>query len=605
VVLARDADGDSAGAGLGDELVLVALPGVQQFIEETRSVSDARAASEVYSRLSAEIVAECERPGIRLIFPSGSAESSGLPNRVVALCSPGVWPAVAAEVRARVESTWQGWVRQALKLRAGPVPETPVTPGMPQVQWVCVPSLPGGYPEQWESAQRLMAGRRQVRDFPAVQWRQRDLCSVGPRWPAEPMPAGLKEHQKTLLSAAGWVKRQWRAIHGLEGFPSTASIASAPFRLAVLEHLAEPDVRDAAGELTRVAREVIRITQGGDVTESRVPGLPDLGDQPGRWFASTGGPWVYPDRWQAESLAREAEADLSVLRPLAERGLKAARHLVEVMGRLEVPPPASYLAVVAQDLDNMGRFLSGHAESADRHRIEVTPAGHGQVSAALQDTGIVQRRRLEDREVLGLPAYTGGDDLLAFVPAVHALAAAQSCHDAVPPSLPTASTAICFFHYHASLRDALVSVRQQLAVAKELDGKHGLSVGYLRRSGVSEASVQPWRSGGADTARAFGVFARSSRYRLSPGLVTDLERDSRELARLSSLHPVAYRAELARLIRRHLDGDPPAAEVTEVVAAITRLGGQEASKRPDQVPAADAWPLPAARVAVFLRQEAR
>jgi CRISPR-associated protein Cmr2 len=106
---------------------------------------------------------------------------------------------------------------------------------MPLVHWVCVPSVSGGYPAQWREAQRLLAARRRIRDFPAVEWPQRALCVLGPRWPAEPVPGGLKEHEKAALSAAGWVKRRWRKIHDLGGFPSTASIASAPFRRAVLE----------------------------------------------------------------------------------------------------------------------------------------------------------------------------------------------------------------------------------------------------------------------------------------------------------------------------------------------------------------------------------
>jgi len=92
---------------------------------------------------------------------------------------------------------------------------------------------------QWREAQRLLAARRRVRDFPAVEWPQRALCVLGPRWPAEPVPAGLKEHEKAALSAAGWMKRRWRKIHDLGGFPSTASIASAPFRRAALEHLGD------------------------------------------------------------------------------------------------------------------------------------------------------------------------------------------------------------------------------------------------------------------------------------------------------------------------------------------------------------------------------
>ncbi len=596
--------GDSGHNGRQHELVLIALPGVQQFIDETRSVSDARAASEIYSELTAEIVRACEPAG-KVIFPAQSSGSGGLPNRVVALFPEGEWTSLAPAVTRRVEVAWRGWVRQALNVKDDQVPRTP---GMPQVQWVLVPPKPGpgGYAEQWARAQALMAARRQVRDFPAgVEWKRRELCGIGPRWPAEPPPAGAKDHEKVPLSAAAWVKRRWRKINGLDGFASTSSIASGPFRQAVLDRLGEPEVRAAVGALSQVAREVIRITQGGDVRESRLPGLSERADEPGRWFASTGGPWVYEDRWQAESLARESKADAAALTPLVSRGRDAARQLAETMKQLGVEEPASHLAVIVSDLDDFGKFLSGQVESAGGEQLEVTIDWHRQVSASLHRAGRDQRSRLEDRAVLGLPVYAGGDDLLAFVPAGHALAGATSCHDAIPATLRRPSTGVCFFHYHASLRDALTSARELLQAAKGLDGKHGLGVGYLRRSGASERSVQPWEAGGAETAGSYGVFAGSRQYRLSPGLLADLDKDGAELARLSADWPDAYRAELTRLVARHLDGSPPAAEIAKTAGALAALGRHEATPRPPGVPAGAAWPLPAARVAVFLRQEAR
>lgn len=275
------------------------------------------------------------------------------------------------------------------------------------------------------------------------------------------------------------------------------------------------------------------------------------------------------------------------------------------MKKLTVEEPASHLAVIVADLDDFGKFLSGQVDSADGEQSEVDIDWHRQISESLHQVGREQRSALEDQAVLGLPVYAGGDDLLAFVPARHALAGAKSCHDLVPASLRRPSTGVCFFHYHASLRDALTSARELLDAAKGLDGKHGLGVGYLRRSGASEKSVQPWEAGGTETIGAYDVFAGSRQYRLSPGLLADLDRDSVELARLSADWPGVYRAELTRLVARHLDGNPPVAEVRRTAEAIAGLGQREAIPRPHGIPATGAWPLPAARVAVFLRQEAR
>lgn len=214
---------------------------------------------------------------------------------------------------------------------------------------------------------------------------------------------------------------------------------------------------------------------------------------------------------------------------------------------------------------------------------------------------------LEGTDHLGVPVYVGGDDLLAFTPAATALASARACHDKVPPILPTASTAVLFFHYHASLQGAVSTARTLLKEAKSnVPGKHGLAVGYLRRSGVSEASVQPWAGpGGGSAADLFGIFTATGHLgRLSPRLVADLDRDSSELERLSSCAPGLYRAELTRLIRRHTDAGPHEAQESAAAAALEWLGKNEAAARSQDGDRA-ARPQIAGRVGVFLRQEAR
>jgi CRISPR-associated protein len=516
------------GLGEGGDLVVVALPGVQRFIAEARSTADVSAASEIYSALAEQVVNVLRsETGAHLVLPADNDSSGvspsgqgGMPNRVVALLPAGTGAPAARRASEAVHEAWQRWVRRALEPARGE--PLPATPGFPCVQWVCVPADPAGYREQWLQAQRLLAARRRTRDFPAVpeeEWRQRALCSLAPRWPAErnAPPKAPRHEQRTPLSAVGWVKRRWRYTNGASGFPSTASIASAPYRRAVLQRLADPEIADAVTALDN-ARRVIERVLGPAGTETPVPGLaaliPDGG--PGAWLARSGGAWVYPEQWRADTLVRQAGMDpardgataKTQIQDAVSDGLAAAtrlRHLIENPAvRL-----ANYLAVVVQDLDSMGLFLSGQAGDAADRKIEVLPNEHRRVSQELLRVAEAQRELLEAGPLLGVPVYAGGDDLLAFCPASTAIDAAATCQDKIPPSLPHASTAVLFFHYHASIQQAMSQARSLLDQAKEMHGKHGLAVGYLRRSGVSAVSIQPWADDeGNSSAHLFGLFAR-------------------------------------------------------------------------------------------------
>jgi len=591
----------------GQDFVVVTIPGVQAFIREARSTADVRAASEIVMVLAKRAAEACQSAGGELVFPSGTAGGGdGMPNRVVVLAPAGRGADIAVAAVAAVEREWDGWVRQALKLprSAG---GRPATPGVPATVWVCVPAGPGGYAEQWETARQLLDARRRIRDFAEVSLSGRALCSLSPRWPAEEPPPGLPEYERATLCAANWVKRRWRQIQKLDGFASTVSIASACYRREVLARLGDPPVRDAVAVLMESARQVM------DERETRVPGLAEPAGDPGCWFARSGGPWVYQDRWQAESLARETKKDPGVIRRAVIRGADAAGDLVKLMRDRQVAAPASYLAVVVQDVDSMGKFLSGHGASRSGGRLSVAVAEHRRISGVLREVAGGQRRVLEGADVLGVPVYAGGDDLLAFVPAATALEAARACHVLIRPDLPTASTAVLFFHYHSGIQSAMAMARDLLKAAKaEVPGKHALAVGYRRRSGASEATIQPWEADGQTAAGRLGLFTVGPGYRLSPRLAADLERDDTELAGLHRRDRDLYRAELTRLVGRHLSrdrdavaaGDTASLDQTarEVAEALAWLGDHEPS-RPGE--AAGARPVRAARVGVFLRQEAR
>jgi hypothetical protein len=345
------------------------------------------------------------------------------------------------------------------------------------------------------------------------------------------------------------------------------------------------------------------------------------------WFAADAGRWVYPDAWQAETLAR-AYPSASALEETTKPGWGAATTLMQLMRGEKVTPPAAYLAVLVQDLDSMGKFLSGEPVGGAPAGATLSAAGHETVSKKLSLLGKTLRDGLAAPEYMGVPVYAGGDDLLAFVPARTALAAARFSHDAIPDNLPTASTAVLFFHHFSSLQQAVSHGQELLTAAKEARTvKHGLAVGYMRRSGTREASQQPWVRDGSDRQELgpdtdFTLFAPpvtgkqplpaagEERRGLSLRLVADLARDAEELSD-KRIPPELYEAEVRRLVTRH-GGTAPEAE------ALLRLGESELTPTTDTEPEAmvEAEPrteaetgqrghalVAAARVAAFLRRE--
>ncbi|MBA9007294.1 Cas10/Cmr2 second palm domain-containing protein [Thermomonospora cellulosilytica] len=604
---------------------MIAVPGVQRFIDEARSTADVHAASEIVARLAAEGARACAAasPAVRLIFPawengrdhaardgaSGPDGPAG-PNRIVLMAPPEIAEDVARTAVEAIEAEWRRLLRATFRMD-GDDAVPPRTPGMPVTVWVRVPAGEGGYAEQWARAQAAMAARRVLRDFPPVQERDTELCDLSPRWAAAGRPPpGLRPHEEARLAPANWVKRRWRHVRAaggsdageVVGFPSTSSIASAPFRREVLQRLDDEEIARWVRALREAAQAVNR------AAETPVPALEPFARNGGglaRWLAASGGPWVYPERWQAERLARDTKRPLQDIRQAAERGRRAAQTLLDVMGDgHRIRPPTDYLAVIVQDLDDMGLFLSGRRPAADGTRLAPDPERHRDVSRRLAGLSVEQAARFGTADLLGVPVYAGGDDLLGFAPASTALAAARAVRDSVPAESRTASTAVVFFHQSHSLRDALHTARELLDDAKEnVHGKNALAVAYLRRSGATEASAQPWQDrSGTNAVQRFAVFAADADHLLSPRLLADLQRDQGELAGLHRVAPERYRDELARLVGRHM-ANPDETAAWATARELEALGMSEAL-RPREVPADVPYPLPAARVAVFLRQEA-
>ncbi|MGW0084526.1 type III-B CRISPR-associated protein Cas10/Cmr2 [Streptomyces sp. NPDC003393] len=604
---------------------------MQRFISESRTTSDLSAGSAIIERLSVCAARECDSRGARLVFPAslrpsgtgttgltetgvqGSDDIPGVsvvPNRIVALAPHGTGPEIAAAARDAVREEWSRLVRAVMSRDVA-------TPGMPNVQWVSVPAVAGGYAEQWAQAQRLLVARKRLRAFEGMKEPERELCSLSTRWPAERhRPPGVPAHEQDRLAAANWTKRCYRRIKDVRsagseepgavprGFPSTSAIASAPYRRQVLEVLAAGADRMVANAVSALHEAALVLDPGREqplpVLAAAAPGTPDA-----RWLAASAGRWVYEDTWQEDVLIHGVPTVAAAeVRKAVARGRRAALQLRDAIREHRVAPPVTHLAVIAQDLDSMGRFLSGEV-TGTRRTNTVTESWHRQVSARLSQLAQQTTELLETEHYFAVPVYAGGDDLLAFAPARHALAAARACRDAVPDEeLPSASTAVLFFHHRSPLQRAVVEVQRLLEQAKEnVTNKNGLAVGYIRRSGVREQSVQKWSRHTDDRGPAedFAEFLAAPQTtaegavhgrRLSLGVVYDCLRDEEELI---SLPDGLFTAEMRRLVTRH-GGTLAQAD------ALVRLSNAETGRQgdPGEFTRRLAEPV---KVAAFLRQE--
>ena len=572
------------------DLVVIALSGVQRYITESRTTADLRAASQIVAHLAAEAVDHLDGHSAKMVFPAPVQQSEqsgkrhkrgtedGMPNRVVALLPEGTGPTAAKHTAKHLDAVWKKWMQEVFDRRM------PQVPGWPAVQWVSVPAGLGSYAQAWKSAQRSLAQRKNTRAFRQPEDTPGELCMLSPRWRAvdfSHLPPRTPTHLKQeRLGAANWVKRLWHhtSTGSRESFSSTNAISSLPYRHAILTRWENTaGIRELVVRLRQAARDL-----GNDpIEETPTPGLPPEPRNPeANWLRERGGRWIYPEAWHVDALAREftetaQEADRLREDPrfmaATRSGYEAAQNLEDLMVDQGVPAPSPHLAVLVQDLDSMGKHLSGEAPGQDGQPLDLSRGHtvHTDVSARLAHTAARQRKAIE--KVGGVVVYAGGDDLLALVPAASALEATRACRNAGDPGLPHASNGLMFFHHGASLHQALAGAQELLERAKELSNKNGLGVGFVRSSGSHASCVLPWQEEpevAGSPVEALELFITSKhhpRVRLSPRLLSDLLAEQFHLdgggqSALGEFDVLPYRAahaEMRRLVLRHTSLSPP------------------------------------------------
>ena len=300
-------------------------------------------------------------------------------------------------------------------------------------------------------------------------------------------------------------------------FPSVASIATAPVRYALARSAAARTTWDQAlGEVHKA----LDFTPPGNL-------LPAL-DGPRRTdqnHLDVDGTWFYETSYNPDTALRDHDStadpkertekakDLEA--PLNDASRKLRNLLCDLARSTKLPTgeqPSSvhvtpYYAVLHLDVDRMGKWLDGTHEhsptlsefssslpNADKKR-GIFPALHREISRRQSQLASGPIYDIVERQHLGRVVYSGGDDLLAFLPLATLFRCLSALHALfrAPEALGnqvTLSAGIAITHWRAPLSQALELSRKAEDTAKLTRDR--LIITVDTRSGARLSAPLPW-----------------------------------------------------------------------------------------------------------------
>lgn len=158
----------------------------------------------------------------------------------------------------------------------------------------------------------------------------------------------------------------------------------------------------------------------------------------------------------------------------------------------EHPFPDDYVAVIALDGDKMGKTLSAF-ETEEQHRnfsrtlVEFAQCVNGIVATEHERKNL--QGEAERVDYTGVSIYVGGDDVLAVVPAIHAIPCAKELCDKFSECVKvngvgkTASCGIAIGHKSVPLQDLVHAAHAAETRAKTNYGRNALALSVFKRSG--------------------------------------------------------------------------------------------------------------------------
>jgi CRISPR-associated protein Cmr2 len=474
-------------------LLLITLGPVQEFIAQARRTRDHWYGSHLLSELARAAARELADSGAKLIFPAlarGDPElqqcfaplrPSGKPplnvaNKVVAEVPADVDPKELAQTtREAVMRLWREDIAAPVKRRCAGL----LAPGIDAVwdeqidtfiEFTAAWAPLDDYTSARSQVEAAVAARKSLRDFAPWTRQRGDAPKSSLDGARETVLADPEHRDRSLvrkyfiasgeqLDAVGLVKR----TGGEPGqFVPVINVAFASW------------VELASRTATTKLQALKRACQALDLAPIKRHDLPCAVPFP------FDGSVFLPSRWKAVFEEQGLDGD-----PLAW-GNQYVRPLLQA---LEEPYP--YVACLVADGDRMGRAID----------CLLSPEIHRAFSEALSGFANAARSIVE-QDHRGVLIYSGGDDVLAFLPVPEALACADelrrrfrnvvagACSDLPAGERPTLSVGVGVGHVLESMGDLLALGREAEALAKR--DRNSLGAIVDKRSGERRRWSERW-----------------------------------------------------------------------------------------------------------------
>ena len=499
-------------------LLQISVGPVQEFIAAARRTRDLWFGSFMLSEISKAAAKAVKDAGAELIFPepngdlcpksdlnvanvilaraSGDAEAMNVLAEKARAAAVARFKEFAAEAfkkaeRWIVKERWDRQVEDVIEFYAA---------------WAEIGTGEGAYKAARQKVARLLAARKNLRDFlpyegefgipkSSLDGLRESVFRDG----KVPAVAELRLKEGEALDSVGLIKR----IAGDERFPSVSRVAVDPW------------VRGAKEETLReLMPHCEALVKAGAI--SRVRGYA-----------------AFPYEGTAVLLSRHALMLTECGDGDKEEAKAACKAIAEILSRLRPQdrPQEPYFALLVADGDRMGAAIS---EIGDMK-------GHQEFSSTLSKFAGEARDIV--RNFHGVCVYTGGDDVLAFLPLDTCLGCARKLHDAFGELLkdyvsskdqksPTLSVGISIGHAMEDLEDLLAFGREAEKVAKK-----GVGEGSLKEKTDRNGLAVVVRSRGSDSVvvrEQWGERTDEKQYKARPLAEVSLDERLHYWARLFS-----------------------------------------------------------------------
>jgi len=457
-----------------NHLLAISVGPVQEFIAAARRTRDLWFGSYLLSEISKAVANSVKDNGGKLIFPhpdtnlTSGDDKVNVANIILAEIPVDEPKDVAANAKQAAQKRWHEFASEARKEASGVIRTEIWDEQVDDViefhaAWT---ACSGNYKDDRAKVMRLLAGRKNLRDFQAAFGRagvpkssldgQRESILKDPtkeRWP-ERFRTRLRVREGEQLDVVGFVKR---VAGGNQSYPSVSRIAADPWIRANRDKPAFKTILELCKELPG---EVLH-----RLNETVFPQFQDFPFEGTAIYRSRHHEW-------------EEEIDDSDRVSLGD--------LQDELTRLPVPSP--YLAVLVADGDRMGAAISALGDVNAHRNFSCTLAG------------FVTTARSIVNNYNGVLVYAGGDDVLAFLPVDKCLSCARELRDqfveclkpCVPINTPTLSVGIAIGHFMDNLEDLLNYGRTAERAAKKVEGKDALAVHLHKRGGSPIRIADRW-----------------------------------------------------------------------------------------------------------------